>query len=129
MKVYGSYLQYMKVYEGIWKYMDVYKVYLDILKNSSRRVGKGREGKGAEGKRGREGKGSKGKGREGKARKGKGREGKGRKGREGSTAASVPPNVFQQLSKSFAEVCQQSLKRPSKKHVGTIIGTQIDPKA
>ena len=33
MKVYGRYLRYTKVYEGIWKYMKVYKVYLEILKN------------------------------------------------------------------------------------------------
>ena len=33
----------MKVYEGIWKYMEVYKVYPDILKKSSGREGKGRE--------------------------------------------------------------------------------------
>ena len=33
--VYGRYLRYMKVYEGIWKYMEVYKVYPDTLKISS----------------------------------------------------------------------------------------------
>ena len=30
MKVYGGYL---KVYEGFWKYMEVYKVYPEKLKN------------------------------------------------------------------------------------------------
>ena len=35
MKVYGRYLKYMGVYEGIWKYMEVYEVYPDILKNPS----------------------------------------------------------------------------------------------
>ena len=35
MNVYGRYLRYMKVYEGIWKYMEVYKVYPDIFKKSS----------------------------------------------------------------------------------------------
>ena len=39
----------MKVYEGIWKYMEVYKVYPDILKKSSTRERKGREGKEKEG--------------------------------------------------------------------------------
>ena len=35
----------MKVYGIIWKYMEVYKVYPDILKKSSgRKEGKGREG-------------------------------------------------------------------------------------
>ena len=33
MKVYRRYLKYRKAYEGIWKYMEVYKVYPDILKN------------------------------------------------------------------------------------------------
>ena len=46
MKVYGRYLMYMKVYEGIWKYMEVYKVYPDTLNKSCGREGKGREGKG-----------------------------------------------------------------------------------
>ena len=30
----------MKVYEGIWKYMGVYKVYPDILNKSTGREGK-----------------------------------------------------------------------------------------
>ena len=34
MKVCGQYLRYRKVYEGIWKYMEVYKVYPDILKKN-----------------------------------------------------------------------------------------------
>ena len=59
----------MKVFEGIWMYMRVYKVYPDILNKILR---KGEKGKGREGKNGREGK----KGREGKREaKGK-REGK-----------------------------------------------------
>ena len=35
MNVYGRYLMSMKVYDGIWKYMEVYKVYMDILKKST----------------------------------------------------------------------------------------------
>ena len=38
------------MYEGIWKYMEVCKVYPDILKRSCGREGKGREKKGREGK-------------------------------------------------------------------------------
>ena len=67
----------MKVYEGILKYMEVYKVYPDILKDPPEGR-EGREGKGREkGKGKREGR-QKGKGREKGKREGKGqREGKG----------------------------------------------------
>ena len=60
----------MEVYEGVLKYVEVYKVYLDILNKSCGREGKGREGKE----------------REGKEREGKGREGRGREGRGGRAA-------------------------------------------
>ena len=33
MKVYEGIRRLFKVYAGIWKYMEVYKVYPDILKN------------------------------------------------------------------------------------------------
>ena len=57
------------MYEGIWKYMEIYRAYPDILKKSTGREGEERKGKGREGK-GREGKGTE-KGREKGREKGK----------------------------------------------------------
>ena len=45
MQINGRDLKYMKVYEGIWKYMEVFKVYPDMLKKTPEGR-KGREGEG-----------------------------------------------------------------------------------